>query len=137
MKIFLDTDVILDFLGDRKPFSKHAATIFSLAYRKQLQLFTSSNSITTTYYLLSKIASEKQSRRLVMGLLKYMSVVPVTEKILIEALNSLFRDFEDGVQHFSALSHPELKVIVTRNLRDYSKSTLQVKSPEEFLLNIQ
>jgi hypothetical protein len=73
----------------------------------------------------------------VTGLLKYISVVPVTEKILIEALNSLFRDFEDGVQHFCAISHPELKVIVTRNLRDYTKSSLQIKSPEEFLLNIQ
>ncbi|MCY7411023.1 MAG: PIN domain-containing protein [Chitinophagales bacterium] len=135
IKVFIDTDVIIDFLGDRKPFSKHAQEIFMMSYRKQIQLFTSSNSITTGFYLLCKMANEKKSRELIYGLLKYMSVIPITEKILVQALNSSFKDFEDAVQHYAAHTETGIKTIVTRNLRDFAKSTLLINSPEEFVFN--
>jgi len=48
-KIFVDTNILLDLLADRKPFSKHAVDIFNAAEQEKIQLFTSSHSIATTY----------------------------------------------------------------------------------------
>ena len=59
--IFLDTDILIDFLGDRKPFSKFALSIFVAGYNKKLKLYTSSNSITIAYYMLAKQVSENRA----------------------------------------------------------------------------
>jgi len=128
--IFVDTDVILDFLGNRKPFSKSALRIFLLAEQKQLILHTSSNSITTAYYLLCKVTTDAQARELISGLLDIIRIIPVTHKVLTQATQSDFKDFEDAVQHFSALTIDEINLIVTRNLKDYSKSKIPVSGPE-------
>ena len=133
--IFLDTDIILDFLGDRKPFSKFAVQIFLGMHNGQFRLYTSSNSVTTAYYILCKNVDDKKARSLITDLLDYLQVIPVTEKILRNALNSDFNDFEDGVQHHSALTVDKMKFIITRNLRDYKKSQIKAISPDQLFSN--
>lgn len=59
--IFLDTDILIDFLGDRKPFSRFALAIFLNAYHKKIRVYTSGNSITTAYYILGKQTTEKHA----------------------------------------------------------------------------
>lgn len=54
-KIFLDTNIIVDLIADRRPFSKYAIEIFKRAEENEIELFTSSHSISTTYYLLKNI----------------------------------------------------------------------------------
>lgn len=132
--IFLDTDIILDFLGNRKPFSKAAAEIFIRAHQGEFKLYTSSNSITTAYYILCKSVDNKLARSLITDLLDYVNVIPVTEKILKLALNSEFADFEDSVQHQSALTISKMTCIVTRNLKDYKKSQIKAISADQLFL---
>lgn len=91
MKVFLDTDVILDFLGKREPFAQHASLIFAAGYHKQINLFTSSNSITACYYVLSQYSSSKKARQLILELLKEISVIPVTEGFSGMDLNLTFQ----------------------------------------------
>ena len=131
--VFIDTDVIIDFLGDRKPFSKHAAILFLKAQKGEVKLYTSSNSVTITYYILCKTLSEKTVRELIPKLLKYLEVIPVTERILLQALSSNFKDFEDGVQHACALTEKSIKHIITRNTKDYKNSLVKAINPEEFV----
>src|SRR5689334_14770400 len=128
--IFVDTDVILDFLGDRKPFSKSALRLFILAEQKKIILYTSSNSVITAYYLLCKVTTEIHARELIAGLLDIIRIIPVSSKILSQAIKSDFKDFEDAVQHYSALTVDEIQLIITRNIKDYSKSKLPVSGPE-------
>lgn len=131
--LFLDTDILIDFLGDRKPFSKFSAQLFIKGQKKKYKLYTSGNSITTAYYILCKSLSERTVRELIPTLLKHVELIPINEKVLLEAVQSDFKDFEDAVQHASALTENRIKCIVTRNLRDYKKSKLTVLSPEEML----
>ena len=77
--------------------------------------------------------SEKSVRDLIPMLLKHIELIPVTEKVVLEAVKSEFKDFEDAVQHASALTESRIKYIITRNLKDFKKSQLQVMSPEEML----
>lgn len=132
--IFLDTDILIDFVGDRKPFSRFALAIFLSAYNKKVKVYTSGNSITTAYYILGKQTTEKHARELIMDLMNQIMIIPVTESISKKAFSSNFTDVEDGVQFFSALTISDMYCIVTRNIRDYKKSTIPVFSSEELLL---
>ncbi len=132
--IFLDTDILIDFLADRKPFSRFALTIFLNAYNKRIKVYTSGNSITTAYYMLGKQTTEKHSRELIIDLMNQITIIPLTENVLKNAFSSNFTDVEDAVQFFSALTVSNMYCIVTRNIKDYKKSTIPVFSSEELLL---
>ena len=132
--IFLDTDILIDFVGDRKPFSRFALTIFLHGYNKKIKLYTSSNSITTTYYILGKQTTEKHARELIIKLMHQLTIIPVTENILKKSFSSNFTDVEDAVQFFSALTVDDMYCIVTRNVKDFKKSTIPIFSSEELLL---
>lgn len=131
MKVyFLDTNIILDFLGNRKPFGKYALQIFNNGRTKKWQLWTSSNSITTTYYILEKRLGNRLAKEKIGRLLRYIHIQPILKEDLAEAIISKFNDFEDGVQHSCALRNSKIEAIITRNIRDFKHSQLLVYSPE-------
>jgi len=92
-KIFLDTNILVDLIADRKPFSKFAIEIFQSAESKKVQLFTSSHSIATTYYLLKKHVDDKALRSILLGLFDFLTVIPVDIEVLSKGLRSKQKDF--------------------------------------------
>jgi hypothetical protein len=62
-----------------------------------------------------------------------VEVASVHKEVVLEALESDFKDFEDALQHFAAKSEPSIQLIITRNLKDYSKSSLAVMTPVAYL----
>jgi predicted nucleic acid-binding protein len=130
--IFVDTDIVLDLLGNREPFYVHAAELFSQADKGKLQLFVSSLSFANLNYLLSRQYSAEQAR---MKLLKFKTLVTtlsVTDKIVELALSSEFRDFEDGLQYYTA-SENGIKILLTRNLKDFRTAEIIVMTAEQYL----
>ena len=81
-KLFIDTNIIVDLIADRKPFSKYAIQLFQKAELKEIELFTSSHSIATTHYLLKKYLEEKELRTVLYGLFEYLQVIAVDDAIL-------------------------------------------------------
>lgn len=135
--VFLDTNIIVDLIADRKPFSLYAIKIFSLAETKKLKLYTSSHSIATTHYLLKKYLKENELRMVILNLFDYITVQPVTESILKKGLRSSHKDFEDAIQILCATSIDKIDCIVTRNYKDFKKSELLVLTPDEFCSKFQ
>ena len=136
--IFIDTNVIIDFLSDRQPFSDDAAILFQLAKEKKIKIFVSAISFNNTYYVLRKYTSHQQVLKLLIQLEKYICVQAIDGEILRSALISNFKDFEDAIQYYSALKVGEIDVITTRNLKDFRNSDLPVLSPQttiKYLLN--
>lgn len=131
MKYFLDTNILLDFLGNRKPFGKFALRILNKSRLGEWELWTSDNSITTSYYIISREIGEENARMKIGKLLNYLEIQPVGKTELQTALASKFRDFEDGVQHFCALSIGGIDGFITRNQRDYKHSQIPIYGPEE------
>ena len=132
-ELFIDSDVIIDFLIDRKPFSQHAAKIFSLIAHKKVKGYSSSLCFSNIYYVLSKYASHKIIISKLMELSELIRILKVDEKIILSALHSNFKDFEDSIQYFTAIEHKSIDIIVTRNIKDFKKSELPVLTPETFL----
>jgi len=131
-KIFLDTNVVIDFLLQREPFAKDAAIIFELGARKKLKLFVSSLSINNIDYIVSKLESRSKARKLTRKLITLIEVSSVGKITVEKAVESDFKDFEDALQSFCA-EEANLKILVTRNVKDFSKSNLSILTPIEFL----
>lgn len=132
--VFLDTNILIDLLADRKPFSKFAVQIFHLSEKKTIKLFASSHSIATTYYILNKHIDDSSLRNIIDGLLNYVAIVSVDNDIIKKSLQSKHKDFEDAIQILCAHSVNNLHCIITRNIKDFKHSNLLVVSPDEFCL---
>jgi predicted nucleic acid-binding protein len=130
-RIFVDTNVIVDLIADRKPFSKYAIEIFNKAERKEIELFCSSHSIATTHYRLKKYVDEKSLRNILLDLLDYLSIIAIDGEVLKKGLRSKHKDFEDAIQIICASEISKIDCIVTRNLKDFRGSNIKALPPEE------
>ncbi|CAN5304692.1 PIN domain-containing protein [soil metagenome] len=130
-KVFIDTNIIVDLIADRKPFSKYAIEIFNNAEEKKIKLFTSSHSIATTHYLLKKYLEEKKLREVLYNLLDYLTVIPVDIDVGKKGLRSKHKDFEDAIQVLCASSIEKIDFIVTRNVKDFKDCEIPVLTPDE------
>lgn len=131
--VLIDTDVILDFFFDRIPFSEDASKILSLCENGKIKGFVTPIMISNVYYLLRKTAKHQKVIESLKKLLGFINVAMINKEIVLEALNSEFKDFEDALQNFSANYNDEIKVIITRNIKDYKSSNLSVMAPEVYL----
>jgi predicted nucleic acid-binding protein len=131
-RIFVDSDIILDLLGNREPFYKYAAELFSLADKGELKLFVSSLSFANLNYLLSRQYSADQARMKLLKFKTLVSVLSVSDKMVELALSSDFKDFEDGLQYFTATEN-QIKKLITRNLKDFRTADIMVMTAEQFL----
>lgn len=132
-KVLIDTDVLMDFFFDRKPFSKFATELINQCANRQVQGFTTPIIISNVYYLLRKTADHEIIVEKLKQLLMIIEIVKVDKNIVLNALNSEFKDLEDAFQNFSAVENEQIKIIITRNLKDFKKSELAVMTPETYL----
>jgi len=133
MKIFVDTNILIDLIADRKPHSKFAIELFTKAEGKKVKLFCSSHSIVTTHYLLKKYLQEKELRDILYNLLDFIQVIPVDDGIIKKGLRSKHKDFEDAVQILCASSVEKMNFIVTRNIKDFRDSGIPALNPDELI----
>ena len=129
-QIFIDTNVIIDFLADRSPFSEYAAILFQLAKEMKIKIFISAVSFNNTYYILRKVTSHKKALSLISEIEDYVGIQETNRKILRKAIKSNFNDFEDAIQYYSAIELGAIDIITTRDLKGFKKSELPVLSPE-------
>ncbi|MFZ4726548.1 MAG: type II toxin-antitoxin system VapC family toxin [Paludibacter sp.] len=132
-KVLIDTDVILDFFFDRKPFSDNAAQILSLCESNEITGFLTSVIISNVYYLLRQTATHEKVIDKLVQLTSITEVLTTDKTIIFKALNSSFKDFEDALQNFSAEISGEIDLIITRNIKDFKNSSLGVFTPENYL----
>jgi predicted nucleic acid-binding protein len=132
VKIFADTDVCLDLLSARKPFNAVAERLFSLADREKIKISVSSLSFSNIDYLLKSQYKRNDSRKILAKFKTLVTVLAVDDKIIDLAIASDFADFEDAIQYNTAIEN-NIKILVTRNLKDYKKATIQIMNPETFL----
>ena len=135
--VFIDTDVIVDFLTDRKPFSLESAKIFSLIDQKKIKGCVSSLSFSNLYYVLRKFGTHKKVISSLQDLSELVDILKVDSDIVKSALTSDFKDFEDSIQYFAAQEQKKVDCIISRNIKDYKDSSLPVMTPETFLVTFE
>jgi len=131
-KVYLDTDVLMDFLYQRQPFFPSAVRLIARLEEGKTRGFVSTLIIWNLMYLLQKEFGRTQGKRILQDLRSLVTLVAVDEKIVDQALASDIKDFEDAIQYFAARSS-KLDTIITRNKKDYPQGTISLLTCEEFL----
>jgi predicted nucleic acid-binding protein len=135
-RLFIDTNLMMDFLGERVPHYESIAKVATLADKGKVKMVVSAFSFPTVYYLLSKFEGSKVVKE---KLRKFKIITEVSDldEITIEkGLASNFRDFEDALQYHCALK-ADCDILLTRNAKDFKESSIPVMSAEEFLQSIK
>ena len=131
--IFLDTNVIIDFLAGREPFATDAAYLFDAVVSGTCKIYVCALSFNNIWYILSQTLKDTRTIGLLKELEKMTLIAPVTQKIIRQALDGKFKDFEDALQNFAARNSNEIQIILTRNIKDFQNSSLAIITPEMYL----
>ncbi|MBP5655666.1 MAG: PIN domain-containing protein [Clostridiales bacterium] len=133
MKVLIDTNVMIDAITKRDGASSFSADVIAMCSSNRITGFAAPHSFSNMYYILRKEYSDKNRRIIINEYCKILDVVSMNEDVINAALNNNnITDFEDAIQYASAES-VGADYIVTRNVKDYGRSSIKALSPEEFL----
>jgi len=131
MKLMLDLNILLDVVQRREPHYAASASILNLAYEQKNGCFPA-HAVTTLRYLVARHADRQKAGELVDWLLLHFTVAAVGTDTLKRARALDFPDFEDAVVSACA-EQLGCSFIITRNCRDFARSSVTAVTPEEFL----
>jgi predicted nucleic acid-binding protein len=131
-RLFVDSDIILDLLAERPLFYDDAAKLFTWAYKKKVELYTTAVALANVFYILRKVNGNAKSKEQIKDLRLLVKILPVDENTVDMALNSKFSDFEDGLQYYAAREQ-NLFGIITRNVNDYKIKGMIIQTSNEFI----
>jgi len=135
-KLFLDTNVVIDLLGEREPYYESVARIATLADKGHIQIVVSALTYSTVYYLLSRFEDKKVVREKILKFKIITETSDLTEKIIDKGLSSNFGDFEDSLQYYCAVGS-DCNMLITRNGKDFKESEIPVMTPEEYINSLK
>jgi predicted nucleic acid-binding protein len=129
--IFLDTNVLIDFFADRKPFSIEAAKLFNHSLKKEINIYISAVSYNNIYNILRQSCSHAETIKMLVELNEWTDIIDVTKDIIKKSIKSDFKDFEDAIQDNCAKSVSKIDFVVTRDTKDFKTSSLPILTPKE------
>ena len=132
MRVFLDTNIILDILLHRTSLIAESEAVILRCEARGDQLFIAWHALATAYYLLKRGRTESEALQEVDKILSWARVAPTLDADARRARSLGFGDFEDALQAVAAESCAA-DAIVTRNVRDFSKSNVKAMTPTEFI----
>ena len=135
-KLFVDTNVYIDFLTQRGKEWKNAELLFELAENKEITIYTSSSSLINIIYILrAGKMDHKDVVQAATAILSYTTLINPDNQTCIRALESSFTDTEDAVQYYTALEKTDIDYFITTNTKDFKKAvaTLSILTPTGFM----
>ena len=135
-RLFIDTNVMFDLLGERHPFYISIAKLATLADRGKLQMVVSPISFATVNYFLAKSESPEIAKEKLRKFKIISEICKLDEHTIEKGLNADFKDFQDSLQYFSAVDS-DCGIIITRNGKDFKKSLIPVMTANEYLNSIR
>lgn len=132
-KLFIDSDVVIDFFTDREPHANPASELFELNEKGEVILYLSAVSINNIYYIVRRYLGHTKTLGVIESLIEMTEITGTTKHEIVQALKNNFKDFEDSIQYSSALTIEGLDAIITRNIKDYKNSKIAVMTPLTFL----
>ncbi|MEO3404081.1 PIN domain-containing protein [Mucilaginibacter sp. CAU 1740] len=132
MNLFLDSDILLDVILDRIPHYEFSGQVLLLADQPDFYCCTTVHALLNVHYVTKRHLGLKIANEAVVVLFNKVHIIPEDSTTIEQAMQSDFKDFEDAVQYFAAKS-AGADAIITRNIKDYTNSTIPVLTAEQFL----
>lgn len=132
MNVFLDTNVIIDFMGERDGFFDDASAIFSMIVDGSIHASVSSLTIINCAYILKKAFGSDVMLEKLDQLCQILDIMPIAKEQVQNAISLKPYDYEDAVQYLSALPyHPDM--VITRDKKGFNDLDILVMTPAEFI----
>ena len=132
IKVFIDTNILIDFLAARQPFAEDAVALFQLADNGEIELMASDLTIVNTIYILRRmhygLSDIYDSLDAIRPLL---TITSMGGAVVDRCLQHRSDDFEDEMQYYSAVD-ANADYILTRNKKDFDFGDSAVMTPQEF-----
>ena len=132
MKIFLDTNVVLDYLTGREPFADDAEAVIEICTAEENEAVITTLSACNIVYVLQKAIGKALAEQRLKELLTLVGLVGVDADSVTSSFDLPHSDFEDAVQSAEARAWGA-DVIVTRDPHGFANSPIKVLGPAEFL----
>jgi len=134
-KIFVDANVIIDMFDKSRKNHITANEVIDYCVRKDIELYTSCDLVTTVYYLLSKKSKEKALQN-VKASSSIFELIPFSNDELKEAIylmekDANFKDLEDTLQYVLAKKE-RCDLILTNDKKFYSPD-IQIATTSQFV----
>ena len=133
MKIWIDTNIILDVLCNRKGFVEDSSRIWKMCETNLIEGYISALSVPNIVYILRKELDPEKTMEIIQKLTLIFDVVDLKASDLKNAAAMLTSDYEDAIQMCQA-ARIHADYIATRNIRDFKESSVQALVPAELLL---
>lgn len=130
MKALIDTNVILDVLCNREKFVEDSAKIFKLCEVKKIDGYVSALSIPNLVYILRKELDAEKTEKIIKYLSAIFTITELKVSDLLKAAELGFKDYEDAIQCATAV-RIKAECVITRNTKDFVKSSIPVATPSE------
>lgn len=130
MKVYVDTNVLVDFVCNRQGFVEEAKKLFAHGYMEEYELMTSALSVVNAVYIGHKYKHNDIEEYLI-KVASFVDVVDLRGQVVVDMLSSGWKDYEDATQNASAV-WAKADCIVTRNKKDFKDSSVPVYKVTEF-----
>ena len=135
MRIFFDTNVLLDVLIPGRPSKIASDTVMQIIRRSRYELFVTTQSIIDMYYTAHRSHVDKVDiDKYIEWLLNYANVRPIESYCLRSALESGHNDFEDSAQ-LACAEDEECDVFLTSDEGIHRRdiTSMLVMTPDQFI----
>ncbi len=133
--ILLDTDVLVDVALDRGDHADSAAQLLDLVENGDVRAAVAWHSMSNLYYLVAPAHGGVRTRDFIVQLISFVDVAKTGTEAMRYAAGLPLADFEDAMQ-VAAARACGARWIVTRNLRDYTRSPIPAVSPSQALTEL-
>ena len=130
--VYVDCNILIDWLMDREPFSYYAAKLISLTEEKRIRSHVSALTLANTYYIIRKELNIKIAEEFLKDSLKLFNITDLTAGMVESAVQNKFKDFEDDLHYQTAVSN-SISYLITRNKKDFKKDKIKIVDAEEFI----
>ena len=133
MALLIDTNIVLDWLLERQPFTNSAERIMEYCISGNLRGYLSGHSLLNIFYITRKEKSVKDRKEILLMLCDWFEIINIDSEMIIIALqNENWQDLEDGLQMQSAIQE-KLEYIITRDINGFAHSEIKAILPEDFI----
>ena len=136
MRIFVDTNVMLDVIQKRQQFFQNSSNVLAACRELIVEGVISPQSVPDMFYILRKDFSDNERRKILLDICQFISIETIdSNKIILALKNNNFADLEDCLQAECAVT-TGADYIVTRNVKHFIHSPVPAITPEDFCKNV-
>lgn len=135
MVLLIDANIILDVLMNRQDFVKDSSMIWKLCETEKTKGYVSALTFANLVYIMRTQLNPKAVEDIFRKLSLIFTFTDLSVSDLTRAAELNWNDFEDAVQSVTA-ERIHADYIITKNVRDFSKSKVMAFTPSELLARI-